>query len=77
MDPADVFPEDEGPAVDEGILEVEKPETVGVGEVTNLLPVGAPRGADDCPLIWFRTSALKVPVMPDKVNLAEKAIAEN
>jgi len=39
--------------------------------------VAPARGAVDCPLIWSRTAGLKVPVIPDMVNLAEKARAGN
>jgi len=64
--------------VDEGFFEVvvEKPEVVAKGEETKVeLLLGVARGAVDCPLIWLRISVLKVPVMPDKVNLEENAIA--
>jgi len=73
---------DEGTEVDEGFLEVEvvKPDVVGEGDApeepeADIAPVGEARGAVDCPLIWFWTVVLKVPVILSNVNLEEKAIA--
>jgi len=66
-----------GADVDEGLtVEVVKPVVVAATEAAReTVLVGEARGAVDCPLIWFWTSVLKVPVMLSKVNLAENAIA--